>query len=108
MITCMACANKVVEVFKTNVTSTTVAQQIALCLMSSMEGSRATFDLQDVDRILRIASTQKIQAEIVVAIVKTFGFHASPLPDHIEDVVPETMKGSPMSRIKSKIENQKS
>ena len=78
--------NEIVEVFKTSVTSPDVAQHIALCIASTLEGSRVTFDLQDIDRILRIASKQKIQIEVVAAIVNAFGFQATLLPDTVEDM----------------------
>ena len=82
----MAFRNEIVEVFRTNVASPEVARQICLCLASSLEGSRVTFDLQDVDRILRIASRQEIQTEVATATVNAFGFQATLLPDTVEDM----------------------
>lgn len=71
-----------VEVFKTNVDSTK-APQILTCLSSLYEGARVSFDLEDIDRVLRIASSSAVDAQVVICVVESFGFHAEVLPDEV-------------------------
>ena len=79
----MTSGKEVVEVFKTNVRNRGTARQIINCLSSVIEGARVSFDLEDVDRVLRIAATTEIQASIVVEIVDLFGYEAEVLEDTI-------------------------
>ena len=76
-----------VEVFTTNVTSRTDAAMISSLLASLFENSQVTFDLQDVDRVLRIASSRPINNEWIVSIVNLFGFKAEVMPDVVSESV---------------------
>lgn len=77
----------VVEVFRTDITDKAIAVQVIKCLSSAYEGACINFDLEDVDRILRIASTGPVQTDVVIAVVESFGYHADVLPDVVEEKV---------------------
>ena len=71
-----------VEVFKTNVRQRKVADRIVARLHKEFKHYQANFDLSDVDRILRIASTGAIvDVPGVIRLVKEAGFEANVLPD---------------------------
>jgi len=72
-----------VAIFRTNVSSMHAAQKIAAYLSSLYEGAHITFDLEDVDRILRIAPGGEVDFRLVKGVVSTFGFQADELPDEI-------------------------
>ena len=70
-----------IEVFKTNVDDEVAAFDIVEIIHAAGMGYRANFDLGDCDRILRVASAAMIDNEVVIRIVRSFGFEACPLED---------------------------
>ena len=71
-----------IEVFKTTVTEHVHAMMLIDMIHKTFVEYRANFDLQDCDHILRvISSTNTIQAENVINLLKEFGFEGSVLPD---------------------------
>ena len=71
-----------IEVFRTNVTDLDLSMTILLCLASMFEGAQITFDLEDVDNVLRIASSSSIDTKAVISVVSRFGFQAEVMPEH--------------------------
>ena len=53
-----------VEVFKTNITETEAARQIALQIQAILPGAQINFDLDDCDKILRIENDLILIPEI--------------------------------------------
>jgi hypothetical protein len=76
-----------IEVFTTTVMSPHESFAITACLASIMEGSEITFDLEDIDRVLRVASPAPINNECIVRVVESFGFQADVMPDVVAEVV---------------------
>jgi hypothetical protein len=79
--------DRFIEVFTTTVTSHQKALAISACLISALEGARVSFDLDDVDCVLRIASPHPINNEWIVHVVETFGFEAAVMPDVVAEAV---------------------
>jgi hypothetical protein len=76
-----------VEVFKTNVEDPLHAGMLVEQIHMSFADYKANFDLQDCDRILRIACTGGlVQASSVIDLVKDHGFHAEILPDDLPGI----------------------
>lgn len=65
-----------VEIFKTNVNSNEHAQRLA----SLLHPMKATFDLDDCDKILRVEDSQ-IDTDLVVRFVNAQGFVCTLLED---------------------------
>lgn len=73
-----------VEVFKTNVTDARQAYRLLQQIHQAFPAYKASFDLDDCDRILRIASeTGGIQSYLVIAFLKSLGCDAAVLPDEM-------------------------
>lgn len=71
-----------VEVFKTNVNQQCHADLLVDLIHRSFSHYKANFDLQDCDRILRVASSAGfVQPSPLISLVKSFGFHAEILVD---------------------------
>ena len=71
-----------VEVFKTNVSDARQARVLLLHLHQTFPTYKATFDLDDCDRILRVVClTGDIQACLVIGFLKSLGYRAEVLPD---------------------------
>jgi hypothetical protein len=71
-----------VEVFKTNVSDPTQAKQLSSLIHRLFAGYTVNFDLEDCDNILR-AETQTglIQAQLLIQLLRDYGFEAEILPD---------------------------
>lgn len=69
-----------IEVFKTNVDSPHKASELSEALTHRFVFSRVSFDLDDCDRILRIAG-DAINAGSVIAFVNQRGFECALLSD---------------------------
>lgn len=67
-----------IEVFQTNVNSPQQAESLTALLLHSYPHVAITFDLEDCDRILRIAGVQT--PHHVVAILELQGYDCQPLP----------------------------
>jgi hypothetical protein len=65
-----------VEVFKTNVSEMTVADEISALLQHHFPECRVNFDLDDCDRVLRIAG-KNVHAAKVMMLVTGRGFACS-------------------------------
>jgi hypothetical protein len=74
----------VVEVFKTNVNEGYAADMLLTEIHHRFPALKANFDLDDCDRILRVKSASGIlYPELIIHLVKFFGFHAEILSDEI-------------------------
>ena len=65
-----------IEVFKTNVETSSDASNMVQMLLQHFPGSRINFDLQDCDRILRVEG-KEVSAEKVMRLLKETGFYCS-------------------------------
>jgi hypothetical protein len=63
-----------VEIFKTNVDEVGQSEILISQLLQHFPGSKINFDLEDCDRILRIAE-RSIVPEVVIALLATQGYH---------------------------------
>ena len=63
-----------VEVFKTNVTDTEVANKIINDLTFHLPESKINFDLTDCDNILRVESKSTITAESITEHIVRWGY----------------------------------
>lgn len=70
-----------VEVFKTNVTSNHQARTLVNVIQHQFDDYKVNFDLDDCDRILRIESSRKIEADPVIGLLKDLGVIAEILLD---------------------------
>lgn len=75
---------KIVEVFRTNVATPLEASALIDLVQHTFPRYMATFDLEDCDRILRIATTdQPIRTAALISLLKNAGVHIEILPDEI-------------------------
>lgn len=74
-----------VEVFKTNIDNSAIAQQIVNEIKDLLFGIDASFDLDDCDRILRVCGSFEppILKDQVIALVNSKGYMALLLDDEI-------------------------
>lgn len=63
----------VVEVFKTNVCEFSPSQKMIEQLCDQLPGSQINFDLEDCDKILRVAAA-RVSCEKVIAILESNGY----------------------------------
>jgi hypothetical protein len=77
------CPLPAVEVFQTNVSSPLLATTIIRALQTRFTSLKATFDLDDCDRVLRVQSPYGEPAlwAQVAALVRGFGVQIAVLPD---------------------------
>jgi hypothetical protein len=73
-----------IEVFKTNVNNRTDADRLIDAIHKLCTDHKATFDLEDCDKILRIKSAGDVYADDVIELLKGFGFCAEVLPDELQ------------------------
>lgn len=75
---------KLIEVFKTNITTERQAKTLVALIRQTFPSYEATFDLDDCDNILRIATTDKhLHVEALIGLAKNTGAHVEILPDEI-------------------------
>jgi hypothetical protein len=76
-----------IEVFKTDVKDYDHANMLVHQIHTAFSDYSANFDLQDCDNILRVKSTssESIESECLINLLKNFGFHAEVLPDNCVD-----------------------
>ena len=72
-----------VEVFKTNVNNRTDADRLIDAIHKLCVDHKATFDLEDCDKILRIKSIRNVYADDIIELVRDLGFNAEVLPDEL-------------------------
>ncbi len=75
-----------IEVFKTNVNNRTDADRLIDAIHKLSEDHKATFDLEDCDKILRIKSAGDVYADNIIELLEDFGFNAEVLPDEPKPV----------------------
>jgi hypothetical protein len=73
-----------IEVFKTNVADPERAKWLADQIERNFANCRVNFDLDDCDRILRVAFEDDIQADLLIDLLNNVGFMAEVLPDTIQ------------------------
>jgi len=70
-----------IEVFKTNVRHRAIANMLIDRIHEACPHYKATFDLEDCDRILRVkSSAEEVDAQALIDILDAFGFEAEVLP----------------------------
>lgn len=73
-----------IEVFKTNVTDTQIADQLIVQIHSNFVGYRANFDLDDCDRILRIENRNgTVNALAIISLLNGNSYEAEVLADDL-------------------------
>lgn len=83
-----------VEVFKTDVMKQSQARLLADLICLAFTGYRATFDLEDCDKVLRISSEGgQICNASVIGLLESFGYEAAVLEgDHSDISQPTTIE----------------
>jgi hypothetical protein len=79
----MAYGKMKVEVFKTNVADPELAERLVDQIERSFANCKVNFDLDDCDRILRVAFENNIQSDRLIDLLKNVGCIAEVLPDTI-------------------------
>jgi hypothetical protein len=78
---------EMVEVFKTNVKDPGLANLLINHIHNTFPDYTANFDLEDCDKILRVACTSgTVQPYFLINILNDFGFQAEVLPDDFSPV----------------------
>lgn len=73
-----------IEVLRTNVTCRQQADMLISRIQEAFAGYRATFDLEDCDRILRVQNTVgSVSSSSIILLLYTYGYSAAVLPDEI-------------------------
>lgn len=73
---------KRVEVFRTNVRNREQADGLIDLIQTTFANYKATFDLEDCDRVLVVkCTTGSVQSSLVIDLLKNFKYHAEVLPD---------------------------
>jgi hypothetical protein len=73
-----------VEVFKTNISKRQQANQIINWIGQSFPAYRASFDLEDCDKVLRVTSASvEICPLSIISFLQSLGHHAEVLPDDL-------------------------
>jgi len=73
-----------IEVFKTNVDDRVQANLLVDQIHQTYSDYKANFDLEDCDKILRVASsTNFVCADCLINLLQEFGFQAEVLPDEL-------------------------
>ena len=73
-----------VEVFKTNITRSDQAKRVIDRINATFAHCKATFDLEDCDRILRVEYHEEmICPDDLLKMVQSLGYEAEILPDEI-------------------------
>lgn len=72
-----------IEIFTTTIDSPALAQRIIYALNEKFPGAKITIDLEDCDKVLRIAlaNSSKNLHRHTESILKSFGMKCSPMPD---------------------------
>ena len=75
-----------VEVFRTNVADPERAKWLVDQIERNFANCKVNFDLEDCDRILRVAFEGKIQSDSLIDLLKNAGCIAEVLPDTIQTI----------------------
>ena len=89
-------AVNMIEVFKTNVQKESQADLLIDLISLAFTDYRASFDLEDCDKVLRVVSRQpEICCTSVIRLLEDFGYHAEVMDEGIEEriavLVPPTV-----------------
>lgn len=75
-----------IEVFKTNVKDSKQAEALVKKIHRQFPASKANFDLEDCDNILRVeCAGLTLDATAIIEVVKQGGYHAEVLPGEAEN-----------------------
>jgi len=77
----MNVASVMVEVFRTNVTDRQQANWLIDQIQSTFQEYKATFDLDDCDRILVVKCAKTVEPLLVVNLLKQYDCYAEILPE---------------------------
>ncbi len=72
-----------VEVFKTNVIEPFHAEILLRFIHTSFNDHKASFDLEDSDRILRVESSTTVDVIKLIKVLQDLGFEIEVLPDEL-------------------------
>ena len=75
-----------IEVFKTNVADPERATWIVDQIERNFANCKVNFDLDDCDRILRVAFEGKIQSDLLIDLLENAGCRVEELPDTIQTI----------------------
>ena len=75
-----------VEVFKTNVADPERAKVLVDQIERNFTNCKVNFDLDDCDRILRVAFEGNIQSDLLIDLLNNVGCKAEVLPDIIQTI----------------------
>jgi hypothetical protein len=70
---------KTIEVYKTNVDESSIAELILEEIRESHPNSEPSFDLEDCDNVLRIEDTSGVDRSIIEEIIQNHGFNLDSL-----------------------------
>lgn len=75
-----------VEVFKTDVVKQSQARLLTDLICLAFTGYRATFDLEDCDKVLRISCEgTEVCHTSIIGLLESFGYEAAVLEDNYSD-----------------------
>lgn len=74
-------AGVMVEVFRTNVTDRSQANWIIDRIQNTFQDYKASFDLEDCDRILVVKCATGVHPLLVISLLKNYDCHAEILPE---------------------------
>ncbi len=73
-----------VEVFKTDVSERCKADQLIQQIHELFPTYRASFDLEDCDRVLVVKCQHLlIESSVIIDLIKSLNYHAEVLPDEV-------------------------
>jgi hypothetical protein len=75
-----------VEVFRTDVADPQQARWLMDKIEQTISNCSVNFDLDDCDRILRVAFEERIQPDLLIDLLKNAGCMAEVLPDTIPHI----------------------
>ena len=76
-----------IEVFKTDVVDPEQAKWLVDQIERNFANCKVNFDLDDCDRILRVAAKNNIQSDLLIDLLKNIGCRAEVLPDTIQTTI---------------------
>lgn len=81
-MTQFTCTTTPIEIYRTTVTSRPAAEALLGQLRRLFPGWYISFDLEDCDRVLRVASTgNPIPTDFIAGLLRQSGYLCEPLPD---------------------------
>jgi hypothetical protein len=100
-------AANMIEVFKTNVQKESQADLLIDLISLAFTDYRASFDLEDCDKVLRVASRQpEICSTSVIRLLEDFGYHAEVMNEGIEERIADLVPHSSAFSFSTNTNNQ--